>query len=353
MPHILYDNIIYSLQRSGGISSMWAMLESAMLDDKDFVCSYLEHRNAGKNLLRQILELPPEHIYASRQILPLSVARFCRADVPQSLAPQLFHSSYYRLPSDENIKTVVTVHDFTYEQYMSRWRRYAHCRQKYRAISTADSIVCVSQNTLADLLRFMPDIEHDKTEVIYNGVSPDFHPIEGIGCSGRLLYVGSRAAYKNFDLLVETLSSTTHALDICGAPLTAREVKLLDTMIGKSRYRMFSGIDNEALNELYNKALCLVYPSEYEGFGLPVIEAQSAGCPVIALNASSIPEIIGETPLLMPRADSKSLLAALNRLDNASTRSEAIEAGRCNALRFQAKAMADSYKSLYRQMVEK
>ena len=80
---------------------------------------------------------------------------------------------------------------------------------------------------------------------------------------------------------------------------------------------------------------------------MPIIEAQSVGCPVIALNASSIPEIIGETPLLLQEATPKEILKALSKLENQTLIEETIEAGKINALRFSNTLMTDRYKELY------
>lgn len=350
MTEILFDNIIYSLQQSGGISSMWAMLQKGLLSDAEFQCSFIEQSQATKNIFRKKLNLPINHTHISKTLLPLIINRYCNAKLPQEETPHIFHSSYYRVPSRDNVKTAVTVHDFTYEKFMSGWKRNIHCRQKYHAIRKADAIVCVSQNTRSDLLHYLPDVNPDKIQVIYNGISEDFHTINGVERGDRLLYVGDRAGYKNFELLIEVLSSTSHLLDICGAPLTQKEKHFIDNKLGESRYNVYSHINNHQLNRLYNTAKCLVYPSAYEGFGLPIVEAQKTGCPVIALNASSIPEIIGETPLLMPRADRKSLISALYRLESRSTISEVIAAGGKNAIRFTSQSMINAYKSLYKSL---
>lgn len=352
MTEILFDNIIYSLQQSGGISSMWAMLQKGLLSDAEFQCSFVEQSQATKNIFRKKLNLPINNTYISKTLLPLIINRYCKAKLPQAETPHIFHSSYYRVPSRDNVKTVVTVHDFTYEKFMSGWKRNIHCRQKHNAIRSADAIVCVSHNTRSDLLYYLPDVNPDKIQVIYNGISDDFYKIKNVERGDRLLYVGGRVGYKNFELLIEALSSTSHNLDICGAPLSQKEKYFIDNKLGESRYQVYTHIDNHQLNRLYNTAKCLVYPSAYEGFGLPIVEAQKTGCPVIALNASSIPEIIGDTPLLMQRADSKSLHTALNRLELPSILSEVAEAGEINANRFSPQSMTTAYKLLYRHLGE-
>lgn len=346
MTKICFDNIIYSLQKSGGISSQWAMLQEAMVCDNRFECNFIERYDANNNIFRNSINVRSDLITKHKFPLPLCLERYRNVFLKNSDA-DIFHSSYYRTFTSKGVKSVVTVHDFTYERFMSGWRRNLHCRQKYHAIRSADVVVCVSNNTLNDLLHFVPDIDATKITVIYNGILPDFRVVDNIERGDRLLYVGSRASYKNFELLIETLAETSHHIDICGEPLSYGEQKLLNRKIGHNRYKLHTNINNIELNKLYNSALCLVYPSSHEGFGLPIVEAQNAGCPVIALNTSSIPEIIGTTPLLLPNADKKYLHKALKSLHSPTLIDEAVDAGKTNAKRFSSMAMTDSYKELY------
>ena len=113
---------------------------------------------------------------------------------------------------------------------------------------------------------------------------------------------------------------------------------------------MYSNLNNKGLNELYNNARCLIYPSSYEGFGLPIIEAQRAGCPVIALNKSSIPEVIGETPLLLNSLNRNELLLALEMIESPTLFEEISEIGRENSLRFTSQAMIDGYRKVYKEI---
>ena len=132
---------------------------------------------------------------------------------------------------------------------------------------------------------------------------------------------------------------------IVGAELEKEEQKLLDKNLSSDNYCHVGRISNYDLNILYNGAVALIYPSSYEGFGLPVIEAQKAGCPVIAYNSSSISEIIGETPLLMHRLDLQELLKKVNMLSDLELRKDVIEKGIQNAKRF-------SWDDMYRKLID-
>lgn len=350
MKTVLFDNIIYSLQQSGGISSQWAMLQNGLLYNDEVKLLFLERNDALNNIYRKSIDLPIEKLVGLKHNYPLIIDRYRNVKV-QDLKPAIFHSSYYRCVDDKDVKSVVTVHDFTYERYMAGLRRYVHCKQKYNAINKADAVVCVSENTRRDLLHYLPNINKDKIKVVHNGVSDDFYLIVGAERSDRLLYVGSRAKYKNFDFVIEGLSEMSYHLDICGAPLSIKEQEYLNRKLGSDRYMVYSNVDNHRLNELYNQAKCLIYPSSYEGFGLPIVEAQKTGCPVIALNASSIPEVIGETPLLLSELSQKELLSALKKLESPTLLENTSKLGIENASKFTSQSMIAGYKEIYREIL--
>ena len=135
--------------------------------------------------------------------------------------------------------------------------------------------------------------------------------------------------------------------------LSEAEIAFLDSTIGKDKYVYTGFLSNEELNELYNQAICLAYPSAYEGFGIPVLEVQRAGCPVIAYNASSIPEVIGETPLLLNTLTVSEFHDKLNLLKQGSVRNEVIVAGLENSQRFSWKKMGEEYVELYKELLNK
>ena len=134
-------------------------------------------------------------------------------------------------------------------------------------------------------------------------------------------------------------------LVIVGAPLRPEELELLYKELGQSNFIEMGRVSNEELNHLYNGAIALLYPSEYEGFGIPVLEAQKAGCPVIAYNASSIPEIIGDTPLLIDTLSVGSVTKCFDTLKVKEQREEIVCKGSENAKRF-------TWDSMYQQVIE-
>lgn len=349
---LCFDNIVFSLQRSGGISVVWYELLRYMLAWRsDLRC--IEYPDAAGNLFRRMLPLP-EACIDRRNPLLRRIDRYRPVSVP-CREPFVFHSSYYRTAAGRAARTVTTVHDFTYEYFASGPARTIHCRQKYRAIRRADAVVCISENTRRDLLKFLPDVDPDRVRVIHNGVSEDYRPLPDSERDPELadcvLFVGARGGYKNFRWLVEALHPTPYRLAVCGHPLAPEEVRLLEAQLGRGRFRIFAHADNRLLNRLYNSVRALVYPSSYEGFGIPVLEAQRAGCPVVALDASSIPEVIGETPLLLRELSARELAGKLQLLERDPLRREVIRAGLANSRRFSWERMAAGYRRLYEELL--
>jgi len=162
-----------------------------------------------------------------------------------------------------------------------------------------------------------------------------------------VLYVGSRSRYKNFYLAVDAVSNTGLSFVIVGKALNDDELGYVKNRLTENRYKCFLNIDNNTLNQLYNSAFCLLYPSSYEGFGIPVIEAQKAGCPVIAYNASSIPEIIGDTPLLLRELSVEKIQHCFTLLKDERVRKEIIENGINNSKNYSWDKTYEETKKLY------
>jgi mannosyltransferase len=134
-----------------------------------------------------------------------------------------------------------------------------------------------------------------------------------------------------------------------GGNLTTNEKKRLYQAIGDN-YKHYQGVSNYELNLLYNNAYCLVYPSAYEGFGIPVIEAQSAGCPVIASNKSSLPEILGDSAILLEEVTSQHIYKSLNELENLDVRNSLISKGVKNSEKYSWNIMSQKYLDVYMQI---
>lgn len=296
---IVYDNIIFSLQRSGGISAYWSELCRRLVDRGDVVF----YQAPSQNIFLDTIKWKTKRESA----LPLFLLRVlpCVRRIPPK---SIFHSSYYRVSLQRDVVNIVTVHDFTAEYFGKGMRSFLHRWQKRFAIGRAQGIICVSENTKKDFMKFFPR-STTPVRVIYNGVSGEFRPIDD---SGKFiekefpellnkkfaLYIGSRASYKGFDMAVRVAGRAGLCLVIVGGgSLTRKEEKLLTGHLA-GRFHHYKGINQGLLNVLYNTAWCFLYPSQYEGFGIPMIESMRAGCPVVATDIPSAREITQGAALL-------------------------------------------------------
>lgn len=283
---IILDSIIYSLQSGGGITVYFNQLKERLASGEFEIVNLVNNNDRALERYR-------------------SCRTFSHVGV--------FHSSYYRLPSNRTLRTITTVHDFTYEKFIKGPAKWVHCWQKYHAIRNSDLVICVSQNTANDLMYYCP-IEPTKIRVIYNGVSETYSPLVAKGAlTNEILFVGARAGYKNFNLAIKTLSKLPDfTLSIVGGgELLKAETEMLEHYI-PGRYQWLGRLSDEELNLAYNRAYALLYPSSYEGFGIPIVEAMRAGCPVVAVRVSSIPEVAGNAAILTESADADLFAEALS-----------------------------------------
>jgi len=349
MGKVVLDNIVFALQRAGGISAVWQNLILGLLNENDIDKTFLEYPNV--NIFRRLVDIPNDNIISDNLGFH-NFKRYINPRLSERKKPFIFHSSYYRTCRNKLAKNITTVHDFTYDYYSKGLRKLIHYTQRNGAILNSDVVVCISENTKRDLLKFVPKAKDKDIRVIYNGVSEDYRPLteKQNGWEDYVLFVGARQGYKNFEFAVHALKDTPYKLLICGSQLTENEQKLLNHILGQSRYAVKVHPSNKELNELYNSVKCFLYPSSYEGFGIPVLEAQRAGCPVIALNTSSIPEIIGDKSLLMNGLTEREFQNKLRIIDSTTARTELIAAGLENAANFSWDKMKREYIELYRSM---
>lgn len=346
---IYLDNIIFGLQKSGGISVYWKEILNRILKDGNDEIKIIEQEENSKNIFRKEIEIPSKKtIYENK--LPIWIYQFLPLTTKLE-ENSIFHSSYYRVSYSKKVKNIVTVHDFTHEYFFTNHKKFLNYWRKKIAIMKADGIICISENTKKDLLKFHPWAKNKEIRVIYNGVGDEFFPIEEIKKENNILFVGARGNYKNFEIVVNALKELKNysLIIVGGGKLTDNEKENLEKKI-PGRYAHKLGISSENLNLEFNKAFAFMYPSSYEGFGIPILEAMKAGCPVITTNKSSIPEVAGDGALLVDVISEDSFVKGIRQLENKEFKESLIEAGIRQANKFSWDKTYREVKKLYEEI---
>jgi len=257
---------------------------------------------------------------------PAIIDRFTPVKLKYESEKFIFHSSYFRYTKNTSAYNIITMFDLIHHKFYFGPRKLVHNLQESKGVKKSDAIISISENTKKDLLHYYPYLNPADIHVIYLGASTSFFKITDSDYSyitpaehlnkRYLLFVSSREPYKNFNFAVDVLSKLDDfELYIVGAPLTQAESEMVNAKIGR-RWKVFTGISTAQLNELYNHAYSLIYPSSYEGFGIPLLEAMSTFCPFIAINASSIPEVAGDAGILLDELNVNDGITAILQIDN-------------------------------------
>lgn len=246
-------------------------------------------------------------------------------------------STYFtRPPFNWQGKEVVWVFDMIYELFPEVMPNSTPTIiMKEKAINNADEIFCISESTAVDLYQLYEKskgktnvlhLSHDDIFTVRSKNEIDHHiPYPFI------LYVGRRTHYKYFDILLNAYSQWNRKgkikLVAVGPSWSADEEKTIDNLGLSNNIILFEKISDDVLCDLYNQAKAFIYPSRYEGFGIPLLEAMACGCPVVASRIPSTTEVAGNIPIYFEPSDSESLLDALNFLFSHNNLQERIDLG--------------------------
>jgi glycosyltransferase involved in cell wall biosynthesis len=332
---ILYDNQIFRIQKFGGVSRYCAELMYGLEHDKEFEVlpgkffSYNKHLSSlGLSNFNYVKGI---NIPGKKYVEKLIRRREDRYLITslKSKNFDIYHPTYYNpqhlhvLPREKPL--IVTIHDMTYELYYDKQYNKVHQESinKRKIINKAKHIIAVSENTKKDILKLYPELTPDKITVIYHGSSlPENMPISNIRLPEKyVLYVGKRGKYKNFVWLLNSIASSLNDNNISlvcagGRPFSTEEKKLIGELNVEEKVAYVDISSDQDLATMYKRAACFIYPSSHEGFGIPILEAYSCGCPTLLAESSCFPEIGANGALYFENGNELQLLEQLSRILN-------------------------------------
>lgn len=342
---ILYDDIVYSLQKAGGISVMW----SHITEQKDISASHLVYQDAENNEFYKKNEGQNYHILNDKH---LSVKRYLNPIIKNISAPFIFHSSYFRYCKNSKAINITTVYDFIYEFYRHDFKGIAHKIQKKNAVMHSDGVICISESTKKDLEKIYPKY-NGKIKVVHCGYDRETYYYEQCEKEKIILFVGARGAYKRFDLTIQIVEALQDCklVIVGGGKLSEVEQTFLDKKI-PGRFEKSGYLSNDELRHLYNKSFFLSYCSDYEGFGIPPIEAQACGCPVVCQKKSSIPEVIQDSGIFIDPNDMEKSIELIKGLYDTEFYDDIVHKGLENVKRFSWEKCKDEVVAFYKDILE-
>ncbi|WP_295715735.1 glycosyltransferase family 1 protein [Mucilaginibacter sp.] len=358
---IFLDNIVFNIQKFGGASTYWNELQKyfVKLNNVNIIIQNKEQRQSA---LFENQTKSYDTNYILEDLLPSFLTRYLPLTV-RLPAKSLYHASYYRTCLQKDVVNIFTVHDFTHKKGLASKfpRKLVHISLTGIGIRNADGIICISENTKKDLMFYYPQIPENKVKVIYHGVSEHFFPIEKTSNNilkdvlnvnePFILFIGKREGYKKFDIVAEAVEKVAdlNLVIVGGGELSAEELIYLNSNLA-GRFIKLDGLNNTELNTLYNYAFALIYPSVYEGFGFPVVEAMRAGCPVISNNLSSVPEVGGDAIMMITEISADAIVEKINLLRQNEVRLSMINRGLKQSVKFNwEKCFKETY-SFYKEI---
>ncbi len=287
---------------------------------------------------------------------------------------ELFHTPHYVLPGLTPCRSIVTIHDcihLIFPQYLRRRFGHRYARAAFWiAVHRASRILTVSEASKRDILRFF-QVPEDKVTVIYNAIGERFHhepPAEDVirvreryQLQGRfIMYAGNVKPHKNLDRLIEAFmvlrQDRGHGdlkLLVSGSEVSrSQSLRRAVHRYNLHKYVRFLGYQTEdTLAALYRLAAVFVFPSLYEGFGLPPLEAMASGTPVVVSNVSSLPEVVGDAGVLVDPREPQSIAEGIHRvLDDETFRHELIQRGLVRARTFSWSASVKRIRDIYEEV---
>jgi glycosyltransferase involved in cell wall biosynthesis len=328
--NVLFDSQVFSFQEYGGISRYYCELlkQFSLMDDIE---PSLSIRYSNSHYLPELDFVHIKNFFPSRrfkgrnEIIKLLNRMYVKRNFHVKLRPDVFHPTYYNpyfLDLLGDVPFVLTIYDMSHELYPQLFSKFDFTKKnKKKVAARANRIIAISEHTKQDIVTLLK-IPASKIDVI-----PLATTLSATGMNNEnralpknyFLYVGKRNTYKNFHFLLRAMKALSqmniHSPLICagGGNFTAEERKEIESLQLTDKIIQMS-VNDHLLAHLYSKAQALVFPSLYEGFGIPILEAFACGCPVLLSNRSSLPEVGGDAARYFDPENVSSLVEQLTEV---------------------------------------
>lgn len=360
--NIFYGPEIWSLQLVGGISRYFSELIPRISAHNKVYAFATPNQNVF------IEKIPKDSMIDISKFTSSHLLNFQKLTNSYSNSTSIYHSTYYGNVNYSHLKRngfkiITTVYDLISEKFPNEKRSMIpRVNLKKKAITQADHIICISNSTKSDLENIYK-VNSEKISVVHLGVNSNSSSrkdgFSEITKEKFLLFVGKRSGYKNFITLLtafgesEFLNKNFKLVLFGGENFSNEEIKLVEKYNLSERIYLLNSSNDETLEDLYLNATALVYPSLYEGFGLPIIEAMSFGCPVFAGTTSSMPEIGGDAVLYFNTTDMEDVKHVLeNTLANESLLASKSLIGYSRAAQFSWEKTAIQTLNVYNNVLD-
>lgn len=389
---IAFDHQAFCLQKTGGISRYYCRLASELSRHADRVNTQSEHdvdvRIFAPLYRNQYLQHVPGKVVHGYPVsnYPPKTASLCVAangllakHLIKRWHPDVVHETYFSATATapQSCPSVLTVFDMISELAESESGHtinHFKSSNKFAAVKRADHVICISEQTRQDLIRLF-DVPEKKVSVVYLGCDEEINSmmnkrknratsaqLNSFGGNANrrpyLLYVGLRDGYKNFNNLIRAIGCSTQlktSFDLVafgGGVFNASEWALFKELGFRHDQIRQQGGSDEVLNALYKNAAAFVYPSTYEGFGLPPLEAMAQHCPVVSSHSSSMPEVIGDAAQYFDPHSIDSMTFAIEAVVYSTARAqELVELGSERIKLFSWQRCADNTLTVYRSLL--
>lgn len=362
MKKILFDNQMFTFQRFGGVTRYFADLMYNLPAGEfgaEIPMRYCENHYVTETYGHEYDKITFPRNYRLRRQIYILVNKYLATKAVKNDDYDIFHPTYFNPYFLKHVKKrqkpfVLTIHDMTFERYPQDVLIYDRTiPHKKLLISEADHIIAVSENTKRDIVELL-GTDPAKISVVHHGYRMIGTPASQL-FDRYVLYVGERKGYKNFlpwlSAIRPIFNLDPNLKVVCtGSPFSRAELKLFAKWNITDRLVHISANDAQ-MASLYKYALCFVFPSHYEGFGIPILEAFANGCPVCLSNASCFPEVAGDAGLFFNPGDAQSMQDALKEmLVSAALRDELRHKGLERSKEFSLEKMVENTCRVYRKL---